>query len=108
MNTIQNEKKELVIDTIILKNGAMVYRAINNALRQRILRHLHKNGKMVVSNIYRELKIEQSVASQHLSILRTADFVRTRREGKYIIYYINYDRLNQLHHITKDLLHKPE
>jgi hypothetical protein len=43
-----------------------------------------------------------------LAILRAADFVQTKREGKYIIYYINYDRLNQLHHITKDLLHKAE
>lgn len=46
-----------------------------------------------VQEIYDALNIEQSVASQHLRILRHANLVRTRREGKFVYYLLDYNRL---------------
>jgi DNA-binding transcriptional ArsR family regulator len=45
---------------------------------------------MTVSGIYKTLRIEQTVASQHLATLRQAGVVNTKREGKWIYYSINY------------------
>lgn len=95
---------ELKIDVIQLKKAALVLRAINHKLRQQMMRLLHQHGKMTVTEIYVKLRLEQSVASQHLAILRKAGFVNTLRDGKFIFYSVNHDRLNQVHTIVYDLL----
>ena len=84
---------DLLIETIHLKKAALVFRALNHSLRQRILQLLHKNEKMAVTALYIRLKLEQSVASQHLAILRRAGFVNSQRDGKQIFYSVNYARL---------------
>jgi DNA-binding transcriptional ArsR family regulator len=96
---------ELKIDAIQLKKAALILRAINHKLRQQMLRLIHQNGnKMTVTEIYVKLRLEQSVASQHLAILRKAGYVNTLRDGKFIFYSVNYDRLTQVHSIVQDLL----
>ena len=93
----------LDIKVLDLKKASLFYRAINHKLRQQVLHLIHKNGEMIVTDIYVKLRIEQSVASQHLAILRRADLVKTRREGKKIIYSVNYDQIEQLHAHAADL-----
>ena len=95
---------ELKIDVIQLKKAALILRAINHKLRQQIMKLIHQNGKMTVTEIYVKLRLEQSVASQHLAILRKAGFVNTLRDGKFIYYSVNYPRLEQVHGIVHDLL----
>src|SRR5205823_15073758 len=95
---------ELKIDVIQLKKAALILRAINHKLRQQILRLIHQSGKMTVTEIYVKLRLEQSVASQHLAILRKAGYVHTVRDGKFIYYSVNNDRLGQVHSIVQDLL----
>ena len=68
---------ELKIDVIQLKKAALILRAVNHKLRQQIMKLIHQNGKMTVTEIYVKLRLEQSVASQHLAILRKAGFVNT-------------------------------
>jgi DNA-binding transcriptional ArsR family regulator len=101
-NTTKTEV--LDIQTLQLKKAALFFRAINHKLRQDILKLLHKNEKMDVTNIYVKLKIEQSVASQHLAILRRADLVSTERAGKQIFYTVNYEQIKQLHSIAQQLI----
>src|SRR5436305_13174240 len=84
---------ELKIDTLQLKKASLILRAINHKLRQQMLRLIHQQGKMTVTEIYVKLRLEQSVASQHLAILRRAGYVETVRDGKFIYYSINHDRL---------------
>ncbi len=95
---------ELRIDVIQLKKAALILRAINHKLRQQIMKLIHQNGKMTVTEIYVKLRLEQSVASQHLAILRKAGYVNTVRDGKFIYYSVNYDRLDQVHGIVHELL----
>ena len=95
---------ELKIDVIQLKKAALILRAVNHKLRQQIMKLIHQNGKMTVTEIYVKLRLEQSVASQHLAILRKAGFVSTLRDGKFIYYSVNYDRLEQVHGIVHELL----
>ncbi len=94
----------LNVDLHNLKKAAMVLRAINHKLRQQILKLIDESGRMTVTEIYVKLRLEQSVASQHLAILRKAGFVKTERDGKFIYYSVNTGRLEELNRFIKDLV----
>jgi DNA-binding transcriptional ArsR family regulator len=59
---------------------------------------------MTVTEIYVKLRLEQSVASQHLAILRRAGIVVTVREGKFIFYTVDYNRLEQVNQFVEQLV----
>ena len=94
----------LNVELLNVKKAAIVLRAINHKLRQIILKLIDENDKMTVTEIYMRLRLEQSVASQHLAILRKAGFVKTQRDGKFIYYSVNYKRLEELNKFVQDLL----
>jgi DNA-binding transcriptional ArsR family regulator len=73
-------------------------------LRQQIIRLLDENKKLTVTEIYVHLRLEQSVASQHLAILRRAGIVKTQRDGKFIYYIINHDRLSEIMRCVDELI----
>ncbi len=95
-----------LIEPSLLKNAGQYFRAINHPLRQQMLQLLHKNERLPVTLIYVKLRLEQSVASQHLAILRNASLVSTVREGKQIFYYVNYEQLELIHSLSSELLTK--
>lgn len=92
------------MESLWVKKSAQVLRALNHPLRQHILKLLHLQGPLIVSELYGKLHLEQSVASQHLAILREARFVHTERQGKYIFYRLNYDRLQEVHQLCRQML----
>lgn len=65
-------------------------RAIAHPLRLKILEFIDQNSKIKVNSIYGHLKIEQSLTSQHLKILKSAGVVNSEKEGKFMFYSINY------------------
>ncbi|MFY8133167.1 MAG: ArsR/SmtB family transcription factor, partial [Bacteroidia bacterium] len=71
-------------------------RAINHPLRLEIVRLIETNVSMNVTRIYIKLRIEQSVASQHLAILREAEILNFKRDGKEIHYSVNQERIQIL------------
>lgn len=81
-----------------IRHAALAVRAINHKLRQRILYVIDEgiDGELTVTDIYIKLRIEQSVASQHLAILRRAGVIKAFRQGKFIFYSINHDVLSDL------------
>ena len=95
---------ELPIDLMMLKKGARVLRAFNHPLRQNMLKLLHNNTQMKVGDIYKKLKIDQSVASAHLGILRQARLVQTTRQGKCIFYSVHYQRLEEMNGLVGQLV----
>lgn len=94
----------LKVDLLGVKKAALVLRAINHKLRQQILKHIDENGKITVTELYIALRLEQSVASQHLAILRKAGFVKTSRKGKFIYYSVNANRIEELNQFVKSLV----
>lgn len=91
------------IDLNLVKKSQMTLRALNHKLRQQILSTIEKSENINVTEIYVKLRIEQSVASQHLAILRKANIVKTKREGKIIWYSVNFDRIKEIETYTKQL-----
>jgi DNA-binding transcriptional ArsR family regulator len=104
MEKVTSAKDELKIDAIQLKKAALIFRAVNHKLRQQIIKFINQNGKITVTQIYVKLRLEQSVASQHLAILRKAGFVTTERDGKFIYYAVNHTRLAEIHKVAQELL----
>jgi DNA-binding transcriptional ArsR family regulator len=96
--------KPLTIEILELRKAALVLRAINHPLRQQMLQLLHKHKRMPVTDLYVKLRIEQSVASQQLAILRKASFVNTQREGKQVFYSVNYGRLGYVTKQAQELI----
>jgi DNA-binding transcriptional ArsR family regulator len=97
-------RKELKIELLTLKKADITIRALNHKLRLQIIRLLQDKGEMTVTEIYSKLKLEQSVASQHLAILRRAGIVITRRDGKFIFYTLNSVRIEEIYNISKALV----
>lgn len=79
-----------------LKGASKVFRAINHPLRLSILQLIEENKSLNVTRIYIKLRIEQSVASQHLAILRDAQILNHSRDGKEIHYSINHERIEEV------------
>jgi ArsR family transcriptional regulator, virulence genes transcriptional regulator len=97
-------ESKLKIDYLSIKKASLVLRALNHKLRQQIIKMLDEKQRMTVTEIFIQLRLDQSVTSQHLAILRRAGIVRTERDGKYIYYYINYDRVDHLQNVVNELL----
>ena len=94
--TLVNGKIPAKIDYLQTKKAALILRALNHSLRYQILKLIDENEAVYVTQIYKRLKIEQSVASQHLAILRRAGIVTTERTGKFIFYSPNYTRVDEV------------
>jgi DNA-binding transcriptional ArsR family regulator len=106
----QNAKPNLLhvfaptMDSLSIKKASLVFRAINHKLRQDMIKLIDKKGQATVTEIFVEMRLEQSVASQHLAILRRAGIVITERDGKFMYYKLNLNRLKLINQMIQDLL----
>lgn len=101
--SLKHGKKDILLDYAELRKAVLVLRAVNHKLRQRIIDLLEEGESMTVTDIYIKLRLEQSVASQHLAILRRAGVVKTERQGKFIYYSLDKDRLAQISRLVEEL-----
>lgn len=101
---LRGGKKEILLDYSELRKGVLVLRSVNHKLRQAIIDLLEENDKMTVTELFIRMRLEQSVASQHLAILRKSGVVVTERDGKFIYYSLNRERLRQIAQLVDDIL----
>ena len=99
-----DDNNSLKIDFLHTKKASLILRAMNHKLRQQMIKLLDEHKKMTVTEIYVKLRLEQSVASQHLAILRRAGIVATSRDGKFIYYSVNYERVKEIIGFVEELL----
>ncbi|MBB4079042.1 DNA-binding transcriptional ArsR family regulator [Lewinella aquimaris] len=90
------DDRRLNIDSEQLRRAVSLLRALNHDLRRDIIELLKSEGKITVTDIFVSLRIEQSVASQHLAILRKAEIVISERDGKYIFYSLDREKLEKI------------
>ena len=88
------------IDYHNIKKGAMVLRALNHKLRQQVIKTIHENKRLTVTQLYVKLRLEQSVASPHLAILRKVGIVSTEGEGK-IFFFFNFSLIEAINEFVK-------
>ena len=63
-------------------------KALADPIRRAIL-NLLKKGPMTAGDIQSHFEVTFASISRHLSVLKDADLIRDRREGKYIYYDLN-------------------
>lgn len=102
-----NDREELRIDAMGIKKVALLVRAANHSLRQQLLRIIDQEGSVKVTVLCKKLKLVQPVVSSHLAVLRKAGMVTTKREGRVILYSLNYTRVVQLNRTVSDFLTAP-
>jgi DNA-binding transcriptional ArsR family regulator len=95
---------ELLINVSNIKKGVHTLRIINHLLRQQILQFIHEKKRITVTEIHTRFRIEQSVASEHLALLRKEKFVTTERDGRFIFYSVNYETLKKIHRLIEELI----
>ena len=95
---------EIKLDYNVLRKAVLVLRAVNHKLRQSIIELLEEHNRLTVTEIYVKLRLEQSVASQHLAILRRVGVVKTERDGKFIYYSLNTARIGEISQLIEDLI----
>ena len=85
------KQTKVLIDVANLNIAVELTRALAHPLRMQILEFIDRNKAINVNNIYRALNLEQSITSHHLRILKQANVVSATKEGKLMIYSINYN-----------------
>ena len=70
-------------------------RARSDPIRREILNML-KSGRMSAGDIADRFEVTGASISRHLSVLREADLIRDKREGKFIYYELNASVLEEI------------
>ena len=69
-------------------------KALSDPIRRDILNIL-KKGRMSAGDITDRFSVTGASISRHLSVLKDADLIRDKREGKFIFYEINTSVLEE-------------
>lgn len=70
-------------------------RALSDPTRREILDML-KGGRMSAGDIVSRFEVTGASISRHLSVLKDADLIRDKREGKFIYYELNTSVLEDI------------
>jgi len=65
-----------------------VFKAMADPTRRRILRMLSK-GELTAGQLAQRFDISGPSMSHHFNVLKTADLIRSRRDGQQIVYSLN-------------------
>lgn len=88
------EFKEL--DPERLEKASAMLKAIAHPIRILIVGTLEDGSKRTVTEIHKQLGIEQSTASHHLGILKDRGVLASKREGKNTLYFLKHDNLRTI------------
>jgi DNA-binding transcriptional ArsR family regulator len=95
------EKANMDID--VFEMQAEVCKTIANPTRLRIL-HVLRDGEKSVGELVDLLGLKQSNLSQHLSIMKQATILKTRKQGSNIYYSVAYPKINTACDLVRELL----
>ena len=70
-------------------------KALADPIRRTIL-NLLKKGPLTAGDIHSNFDVTFASISRHLSVLKDADLIRDRRDGKYIYYELNASILEEV------------
>ncbi|MBQ7230183.1 MAG: winged helix-turn-helix transcriptional regulator [Oscillospiraceae bacterium] len=70
-------------------------KALSDPIRREIL-NLLKSGPMAAGDISARFEVTGAAVSRHLSVLKEAELIRDKREGKFIYYELNASVLEEI------------
>ena len=87
-----------------LRRLRTLYRALGDETRLRMIGLLAEVGPMPVNRLSREVGMSQPLISWHLRILRLANLVETRRQGREVICGLRTAAFEELHELEARLI----
>lgn len=96
-------KKEFKPDYAVMKQAAISLRAMNHKDRQKILELLDLKGELPVTTIYSKMRLEQSLTSAYLGLMRKANLVTVRKDGQQRFYAVNYGKILEIENSCKQI-----
>ncbi len=76
----------MVHDEDVIARRVAVFKALGHETRARTVEILAQRGEMSVGELAELLGFDQSTVSKHLSVLRAAGVVSSRKEGLNVVY----------------------
>ena len=73
----------------------LTLKALSDPIRREILNML-KAGAMSAGEICEHFSVTGAAVSRHLSVLKEADLIRDKRDGKFIFYELNASVLEEI------------
>ena len=91
------------INPEVFKVQAEICKTLANPTRLMIL-HVLRGGEKSVGELAELVGLRQANLSQHLSIMRQTQILKTRKEGSNIYYSVAYPKINVACDIVRELL----
>lgn len=104
--SVSNEYGNLNYEAV--KDAVITIRAFNHTHSDQILRLLDENKPTIVTDIYNKLRMEESVASQRLGLLRRANIVIASRDSRNVYYSLNRKRIAEIALLVHNLSVDPD
>lgn len=79
---------------------SQLLKVLGNNIRMDILQYL-RGGEKCVCNIFDHLHLSQNLVSHHLAILRKSDFIKARKDGKWVYYSLNPVQFTELNNFIE-------
>ena len=73
----------------------LTLKALSDPIRREIL-NLLKSGPLAAGDIAAQFDVTGAAVSRHLSVLKDADLIRDKRDGKFIFYELNASVLEEI------------
>lgn len=93
MKQIDSKNSKNIVNKEKLKKAIEVLEALDNPIREKILKYLDAHPDSTVSSIIKNLRKVQSFVSKHLGILRNASFLTFHKSGKEVKYALNEQKI---------------
>ena len=91
-----------MIDGDLITAREHLFKALGDRTRLEIIEMLREFGEMSVTDIQIKLGKEQNLISHHLSCLKNCGIVKSKKNGKSVIYSIRDKRISKLLAITDE------
>ncbi|MHB8232197.1 MAG: ArsR/SmtB family transcription factor [bacterium] len=86
-------------DELTLKN---FFKLLSDESKFKIISEL-KTGEKCVCIIYKELGLDQTLVSHHLSVLKKAGLIKGRKSGRWVYYSINKETFKEIDNLYDNL-----
>lgn len=81
---------------------ALIFKALADENRIKILKLL-SGGELCACKILEDLSITQPTLSHHMKILSDCNLVKSRKDGKWSHYSLNYSELKEAKHFISEI-----
>ncbi|HLU90276.1 MAG TPA: metalloregulator ArsR/SmtB family transcription factor [Cyclobacteriaceae bacterium] len=89
------------LKNISLNYGMKIFKALSEEPRVRIIHLLMQNQELSISDLEHILDFTQTKTSRHLSFLKNAGLVGSRRVDQWVFYYVLDEAFEIIHQIFK-------